>query len=83
MSDMPYERPQLMANGNAISATEEDLIRDENGFTHPNLHRRIDPELVDGEFKPREYRISVSGTHSYRTTETFLYDMDENPDEIP
>ena len=42
-----------MAQGQAKPATEEDLIKDAMGITHPNLHRRIDLD-----YAPRyEYRL--------------------------
>lgn len=36
----------LLAQGQAKPATDEDLIKDANGITHPNLHRRIDTDLA-------------------------------------
>lgn len=46
--------------------------RDETGFTHPNLHRRVDPQLTDfnypAEFKPRSYDFQIQGHNSFRTT---------------
>lgn len=37
-NDVVYDTDSI-----AKPATEEDLVRDSNGFTHPNLHRRIHP----------------------------------------
>ena len=34
-----------LAQGYAQPATQEDIERDAEGITYPNLHRRIDPEL--------------------------------------
>ena len=34
----------ILAQGEAKPATEEDLIKDAIGITHPNLHRRIDTD---------------------------------------
>lgn len=76
---MPVDRAQ-MAQGNAVPLTEEDQQRDDVGFTNPNLHRRVDPQPVEGEYQLREYDLFVNGTDSYRTTESFL--RDENDDTV-
>lgn len=60
-------------------ATEEDLARDELGFTNPNLHRRwekhMPPKSTGGEqasptreVVPRSYVLSIADTNSFRTT---------------
>ena len=72
--------------GPAKVANEEDLIRDAQGFTHPNLHRRIDPQQPsDGsvEYKPRDYSIGISNVYSYRTTKINTHDEDSEDSEIP
>jgi len=44
--------------------------RDELGFTHPNLHRRLDPKIPDegDEVVPRDYSVSIMDVNSFRTT---------------
>jgi len=64
------------------------IKRDEHGYTHPNLHRRIDPHTIHDdkdhmELKPRQYTIGVLGTNSYRTTEMFTHDEDSETSEVP
>lgn len=51
--------------------------RDEVGFTHPNLHRRIDTQ------EPRKYQLGIYGLDSYRSTEINLHDEESTTDEIP
>lgn len=72
----------------ATTLTDEDIKRDEHGYTHPNLHRRIDPHTIHDdkdhmELKPRQYTIGVLGTNSYRTTEMFTHDEDSETSEVP
>lgn len=79
---MAYDRP-TMASGNMKPLSDEDQARDDLGFTNPNLHRRIDPSQPEGEYAPRDYSLFVNGTNSYRLTESYDYEDEENPDEIP
>lgn len=79
---MSYERP-IMGHGNMKPLSDEDEIRDNNGFTHPNLHRRIDASQPEGEIKPRDYSLFVNGVNSYRLTESYIYEDEDNPNEIP
>lgn len=62
----------------ARPADAEDLANDAYGYTHPNLHRRIDPQEPDtsksGEVLPRDYELSIQGVNSYRTTTTHFHD---------
>ena len=53
---MPYEN-LVMGQGPAKLASDEDLERDEVGFTNPNLHRRIDPHAEEGEYLPQTGNI--------------------------
>lgn len=63
-----------MAQGPAKKASQEDLEKDELGFTNPNLHRRIaDDVQEEGEVAPRDYTVLVGGTNSYRTTTIHTY----------
>ena len=78
----------IMGRYLATTLTDEDIKRDEHGYTHPNLHRRIDPHTIHDdkdhmELKPRQYTIGVLGTNSYRTTEMFTHDEDSETSEVP
>ena len=70
----------------------------EMGYTHPNLHRRIDqnPEIPqgsnypfvkyreDGTAYPQHVVIGVwDGRNSYRTTTTYTHDEESETCEIP
>ena len=72
--------------GPAKLASAEDLARDELGYTHPNLHRRIDPQQPEEssqEYKPRDYSIGISNVNSYRTTTINTHNEDSETSEIP
>ena len=69
--------------GPGTVASSEDLIRDANGHTNPNLHRRIDPQepsdeanKLNQESAPRGYEFSIEHTYSYRTTTINTHDED-------
>ena len=52
--------------------------------TNPDLHRRVveDRTAPEGEFAPRDYRIEVRGTDSYRVTTSYIHDESDDS-EIP
>jgi len=61
--------------GNSTPASDEDIQRDDLGYTNPNLHRRVDPKFpveaddaTDYELTPRDYLIGIQAVNSYRTT---------------
>lgn len=60
--------------------------RDDIGFTHPNLHRRIDAKMPENpqEVVPREYRLQINQYNSYRTTHVITHldytDLDKYQD---
>lgn len=60
---------------------ESAALKDANGFTHPNLHRRIDTP-PDGSIN-RKYTLSIYGADSYRTTEYITHDEESTTSEIP
>lgn len=89
-----------MGQGPATLLTEQEaleLARDRIGFTHPNLHRRIDNSIkyvAGGQEYDAKYSLNVGGVNSYRTTqfdvheeyppETEIdYDPSINESEIP
>lgn len=74
----------------ATPATEDELAKDATGFTNPNLHRRVDPQdpkeaadVLDQEVGPRDYKLTVSKLHSYRTTHINTHDEESEISEIP
>lgn len=74
-----------MGNGPWKEASDEDVAKDEKGFTMPNLHRRLDPQQPTSlyEVAPREYQIGVYEKDSYRTTKINTHDEESEYDEIP
>ena len=83
-----YDMDDLMtARGVAKPLTPEEQAKDEFGFTHPNLHRRIDPrdpEEGSKEVRPKAYTVGVyDGINSYRTVQSFYHDEESTTCEIP
>ena len=59
----------VSSDGEVVPGKELEQLKDDNGFTHPNLHRRVDPgdpELP--EVLPRKYGLEIANLNSYRTT---------------
>ena len=80
----------IMGQGPAKPATADELARDELGFTHSNLHRRVDPHdppvaenPLNQEVAPRSYQIGIQNVHSYRTTQINVHDEESIDCEIP
>lgn len=75
----------LPNEGTARPANEEELAKDELGFTNPNLHRRIDPQQPTDpeEVLPRGYMFAIENGTSYRTTIINTHDEDSETSEIP
>lgn len=68
-----------MAQGDMTQITDPDSVewkRDEVGFTHPNLHRRVDSENTI-------YKISVHGLNAYRVEDIQTHDEETELTEIP
>lgn len=55
-----------IAQGYAKPATAEDLVRDAEGITNPNLHRRIDPELG---IATEDYLLATTDNYYLATTD--------------
>lgn len=80
-----FEYPKT-AQGTAKKASSADIAKEASGFTHPNLHRRIDPKEPapsSDERGPREYKLTVSGLNSFRTTDIKYHDEESNDDDTP
>lgn len=72
------------AQGVAKPATPRDIELDELGYTHPDLHRRVDPTHPDTEVADRKYTIGVyDGIHSTRTVQQYFHDEESETCEIP
>lgn len=69
----------------ATPLIESEKKLDEHGLTNPNLHRRVDVDrpIHEPEVKVRDYKFTISGVHSYRTTKDFIQDDDSDIVEIP
>lgn len=83
---MPNEYYKPIGQGPAKKATNEDKIRDENGFTNPNLHRRANPKeptALSGEVSPRDYEFSIANVNTFLTTQINTHDEDSEDSEIP
>lgn len=93
MSDTPDINDMQMANGieyNAqnktfrivpiLPATAEDIEKDEEGITNPNLHRRIDEDLTvlePEQLRKDTHTIFVGGVSSYRGMDHCYYSNDD------
>ena len=68
-------------------ANELELERDGNGYTNPNLHRRIDAQMPEDEKEvtPRGYKLHINKWNSYRTTHVVTHidytDLDKYKDD--
>ena len=56
-----------------------EAVRDEVGFTNPNLHRRTSGDIPEGTY----YNVSIYGFNSYRFTSTIDHDEESTTSEIP
>ena len=79
---MSYELPTT-GQGNMKPLSPEDQERDDIGFTNPNLHRRIEHNVNEGEVGPRNYNLAIQTIYSYRTTEYATHDEDGVSSDIP
>jgi hypothetical protein len=57
-----------------------EYVKDQTaGYTHPNLHRRINPvldpaQVENEELSAREYKLRIVGKDSLRTTSVTVHD---------
>lgn len=73
--------PATKVDKNSIAKEKDDF-----GITQPNLHRRIDPKdppEASLETSKRSYKLTVSGSDSYRTTQINYHDEESITDETP
>ena len=73
--------PATKVSEDAKVVDPEAKAKDDVGFTHPNLHRRIYTPS-DGSLH-HKYELGIEGTCSYRTTETITHDEESTTSEIP
>lgn len=64
-------------------ATKTDESSETDGYTHPDLHRRIDPHKRDDEVSERNYQLGIYSTNSFRTVEIQYHDEESEESEIP
>lgn len=72
--------------GPAVLATDADLQRDKNGYTNPNLHRRVyakQPTADSKEVHPRKYSFMRTSVYETQTVEKFTHDDDSDESETP
>ena len=75
-----------LAQGYVKPASAEDLVKDAEGVTMPNLHRRMDEDIVEpvgDEVAPSKHSIMVNGVTSFRGIEHFYHDEESTTSEIP
>lgn len=91
-ADGTIQKYPVMGQGPARLANQEELARDELGFTNPNLHRRImnpgqQPPVAENplnqEVAPRNYKLGIQNVHSYRTTQINVHNENSIDSEIP
>lgn len=82
---MAHKRIDVIGDGKPWKpASQEDLIRDNVGFTNPNLHQRLEVQKPQSpELFEREYTEAIQGIYLVRTTTKHYHDEESNPDEIP
>lgn len=79
---------KIVSKGSTV-ISDKDYQRDRNGYTNPNLHRRIEtPSIVTDEDKAQgildyDYKLGIYGLNSYRTTEVITHDEESEISEIP
>ena len=69
-----------MGQGPAKPATTTEQVKDDNGFTNPNLHRRI---YTSPDDTSTTYKLGIYGYDSYRVTETVVHDEESRTCVIP
>lgn len=73
-----------LGQGVAVPADSTSLDKDTKGFTHPNLHRRIDAKIHhEFQTKPDDIQLTISGVESYRTETLHNHDEESRTLEIP
>lgn len=87
-TDIFKEKYPKIGQGPATKICEDSKIidtttktKDDVGFTHPNLHRRVytPPEGT----LTHKYELGIQGVYSYRTTEILAHDEESTTSEIP
>lgn len=82
---MAFKRPEPIGDGHSAKpANDIEKQKDQIGFTHPNLHRKINPHSqYKPETAPRGYHLSINGLNSIRTTEIHMHDEESEYEETP
>lgn len=67
-----------------VTAGSIEAQRDANGYTNPNIHRRIEPQPVEAPaVKPYSYQFTIQNNCSYRLTNRYVHDEDSITSEVP
>lgn len=75
---------EIDTHGYMTPLTDEEQKKDDVGFTHLNLHRRItETERESPEVEPRDYKVIIQGLNSIRTTIKYVHDEESTTSEIP
>lgn len=86
MADVHHDKLKfpLVGQGPAKVGNSEDILNESDGYTNPNLHRRIadEPTLMPNEHD-KQYHLGIYNVDSYRMTETVLHDEESTTCEIP
>lgn len=80
-ADTEFHTSATLVREDMYIADEVAANKDAHGFTHPNLHRRIDTP-PDGSIN-RKYAVGIYGADSYRTIELIAHDEESTTSEIP
>lgn len=72
----------------ATPLTAKEKALDVHGITNPDLYRRVDGNRkphtdIEQEVLQRDYKFSIVGDNSFRTTKTFIQDENSDVSEIP
>lgn len=87
-TDIFKEMFPKVGQGPATKVSEDNKIidaeakaKDDVGFTHPNLHRRVNTP-PEGSLH-HKYELGIQSVDSYRTTEIITHDEESTTSEIP
>lgn len=69
-----------------VDDNSDEMVKDEFGYTNPNLHRRVDAShdhIPANESSPRNYELGIYNLNSYRTVTRHTHDEESETCEIP
>lgn len=90
LGELKFPTPQIgQGPADPISPGSLEAKNNEHGYTHPDLHRTIDPadpqnlseaeleSISPGELEPRQYSVGIYGLNSFRTTHKIVHTEEE------